>query len=100
MKAKIQSVFDINLNPKNQGGYQSIAQKSLHFKNTLLRDQLMKLVMLREDDCNLAMFVHNLTDFQVLLNTLTHITTLFFQTSFAQTDQCKTVKFVEWLHGF
>ena len=48
-----------------------MAQKSLHFKSTMMREQLMKLVMLLGDDCNLAMFLHTLTDLEVLLNTWT-----------------------------
>ena len=36
-----------------------------------MRDILIKIVMLQADECNLAMFMKNLTDFRVFLNTLT-----------------------------
>ena len=69
--AKLQSLVDIELDHKNRNGFQSIAQKSIHFKSTLMRDQLIRLVMLLSDDCNLAMFMQTLTDLRVMLNTLT-----------------------------
>ena len=83
--ALLQSFVDIKLDPKNRSGFISILQKSLHFENTLIRDALIKLVMLIEDDCNLAMFIKTLTDFRVLLNSMTPQAAELFGSSFACT---------------
>ena len=69
--AKLQSFVDIKLDIKNRNGYLSVAQKSIHIKNTSERDALIRLVMLLGEECNLAMFLNNLNDLEVFLNTLT-----------------------------
>ena len=69
--AKLQSLVDIKLDHRNRHGYQSVAQKILHNKNTSCRDALIRVVTLLKDECNLAMFMGNLSDLEVFFNTLT-----------------------------
>ena len=95
----LQSFVDVKLDSRNRSGFISILQKSIHFKNTYIRDKLIELVMLAKDECNLAMFVKNLMDFKVFLNTMTPRATLFFDTSFCLTEFCKMVKTAHMLHG-
>jgi hypothetical protein len=67
----LQSFVDIKLDDRNRRGYQSVAQKSLHNKFTIVRDALMRLVMLLKDDCSLAIFLQTMKDLEVLMNALT-----------------------------
>ena len=99
MRAFFQSQIDIKLDPRNRGGFTSIAQKSLHYENTLIRDSLIKLVKLLDDECNLSIFIKTLTDLRVFFNSMSPIATELLDTSFAHTEHCQNVKTAHMLSG-
>ena len=49
-------------------GFKTILKKSVHYNNTRFRDVLMNIVMLSNEN-TLSMFVDNLDEFAMLLET-------------------------------
>ena len=95
----IQSTIDISIDPRNQRGYQAITTKSIHYKSNLARDLLMEIVMLIDPACNLAIFLSNLTDCRILMNSPTDVSVKFFEKSFVTTEFCELVTTADWLHN-
>ena len=85
----IQSTIDISIDPRNQRGYQAITTKSIHYKSNLARDLLMEIVMLIDPACNLAIFLCNLTDCRILMNSPTDVSVKFFEKSLVTTEFCE-----------
>ena len=93
----IQWYMDVSIDRKNHEGYQPVGVKSVHIKNSRIRDGLTRIFLLDEDRSYLGMLVSNLTDLEILLSTPSDLTKVFLDACFVETDFCKNVKDVDWL---
>ena len=82
----------------NAKGFKSILKKSVHFNNNRFRDVLMNITML-SNESTLSMFVDNLDEFAMLLETQSPAVTAFFENCFLHTEFCKSVSNADWKTG-
>ena len=59
----------------------------------------MEIVMEIDPACNLAIFLYNLADFRILMNSPTEVSVKFFGKSFVTTEFCEKVTTADWLHN-
>jgi hypothetical protein len=65
----IQYLLDVPIEKWNQCGFQSVGVKSVHEKNSRIRDALIRIFLLDGARNHLGMLISNLTDLEVLLRT-------------------------------
>ena len=63
----IQWSLDVSIEKENQKGFQSVGVKSVHEKNSRIRDGLIRIFLLDGPRNHLGMLISNLTDLEVLL---------------------------------
>ena len=93
----IQWSMDVPINTENQRGFQSVGVKSVHNKNSRIRDGFIQIFLLDESLNHLGMLVSNLTDLEVMLSTSSDMTKKFFEACFIVTEFCEKVVNVDWL---
>ena len=79
-------------------GFKGIRQKSLHFKSSRFRENLMEISMLTQEN-SLTDFVQNLGDMQILFTSMSPATVEFFQNSFNTTRFTRVVRNLDWRLG-
>jgi hypothetical protein len=92
----IQWQMDVTIDRVNHEGYQPVGVKSVHIKNSRIRDGLIGILLLCEERNHLGMLISNLTDLEVLLLTSSDFARQFLDTAFVVTESCQTVKDLDW----
>ena len=89
--------MDVPIERKNHDGYQPVGVKSVHIKNTRIRDELISILLLDEGRTYLGLLISNLTDLKVLLQTSSDLARQFLDAAFVVTEFCEKVKDLDWL---
>ena len=79
-------------------GFNSILHKSVHYNNTRVRDCLMNITMLSQEN-TLNMFTDNLIELSILFETMSPTVNAFFENAFLQTEFCQSVSNADWSAG-
>jgi hypothetical protein len=61
--------MDVPIERVNHEGYQRVGVKSVHIKNSRIRDGLIRILLLDAERNYLGMLISNLTDLDILLRT-------------------------------
>ena len=92
----IQWSMDVSIDRKNHQGYQPVGVKSVHIKNSRIRDGLIGILLLDDERNHLGMLVSNLTDLKLLLLTPSEPARQFLDAAFVVTEFCQKVKDLDW----
>ena len=82
----------------DKDGFRSIMRKSLHFESSFYQEILMEIAVLCEES-SFTDFVGELTDFTVLLNSMSPIVQDFINNSFYKSVYTKRIESIDWKKG-